>query len=99
VLDRDNNPLAGVTIRVKGYPELGQTLSRTDGLFDLAVNGGGTLTVEYVRDGYLPAQHQVEAARQDYAWVDDLLLIPLDPVVTTIDLGTGTPTRSPGAAR
>ncbi len=51
VLDRSNSALPGVTITILGHPEFGQTLSRADGVFDLAVNGGGLLTVKYDEDG------------------------------------------------
>jgi len=86
VLDRNNNPLPGVTLAIKDHPEFGQTLSRIDGLFDLAVNGGGLLIVNYVKDGYLPVQRQVQTPWQDYAWVEDVVMIPLDSNVTTVDL-------------
>jgi len=59
VLSRNGNPLMGVKITILNHPEFGQTLSRTDGMFDLAVNGGGYLTVNYRKTGYLPAQRQV----------------------------------------
>ena len=49
VLDRSGQPLSGVTVTVLNHPELGQTKSRTDGLFDLAVNGGGLLTIKHAR--------------------------------------------------
>lgn len=86
VLKKDNSPLSGVTITIPNHPELGQTLSRADGLFDLAVNGGGLLTVNYEKAGYLPAQRQIDAPWQDYAWLPDVVLIQPDPQVTTIDL-------------
>jgi hypothetical protein len=44
-MDRNNAPLAGVQITILDHPEFGQTLTRADGMFDLAVNGGGVLTV------------------------------------------------------
>src|SRR5262249_40774864 len=47
VLDRAGAPLGGVTITLLGHPEFGQTRSRADGMFDIAVNGGGPLTVRY----------------------------------------------------
>lgn len=86
VLTKDNTPLSGVTITILNHPELGQTLSRADGLFDLAVNGGGLLTVTYTKPGYLPAQRQIEAPWQDYAFLPDVVLIQPDPHVTPIDL-------------
>ena len=68
-----------------GHPEFGQTLSRADGRFDLAVNGGERLTINYAADGFLPAQRQVDAPWQDYVIVEDAALVSLDPRVTAID--------------
>ncbi len=90
VFDRAKNPLPGVTVRVLDHPELGQTQSRTDGAFDLVVNGGGLLTLVYEKTGYLPAQRQVQTPWQDYAFAPDVALVTLDPVVTTIDLAAPT---------
>jgi RHS repeat-associated protein len=84
VLDRNNAPLPGVTISVKGHPELGRTLSRADGRFDLAVNGGGLITLDYQSVGYLPSQRQVQTPWRDFAIADDIVLIPLDGRVTEI---------------
>ncbi len=86
VITRDGQPLPGVTISVLDHPEFGQTLSRADGLFDLAVNGGGPLTVVYAKEGHLPAQRHVQAPWQDYAWLPDVAVVPLDSRVTSIDL-------------
>ncbi|MFI3155322.1 MAG: PKD domain-containing protein [Methylococcaceae bacterium] len=86
VLDKQNNPLPGVTVTVSKHPELGQTLSRADGLFDLAVNGGGLLTVDYWKDGYLPVQRQIQTPWQDYVAAEDVVMLALDAQVTAIDL-------------
>lgn len=91
VLQRDGQPLPGVAISVKDHPEFGQTLSRLDGMFDLAVNGGGLLTLNYQQDGFLPAQRQVQTPWQDYVWVDDVALVTLDSNVTPIDLTSSAP--------
>ena len=50
VLDKTNAPLPGVIITVLNHPEFGQTLSRADGMFDMAVNGGGPLTCQLRQD-------------------------------------------------
>jgi RHS repeat-associated protein len=86
VLDRDNKPLPEVTITIKDHSEFGQTLSRADGLFDLAVNGGGILTVNYQKDGYLPVQRQVDTRWNDFALADDVVMIPVDTQVTAVVL-------------
>jgi RHS repeat-associated protein len=85
VTTRDGQPLSDVTITVLDHPEYGQTLTRGDGMFDIAVNGGGYLTVNYQKDGYLRAQRQVNVPWQDYVWLPDVALIPADAQVTVID--------------
>jgi hypothetical protein len=82
---RDGSALGGVKITILDHPELGQTLSRGDGAFDIAVNGGGLLTVNYERSGYLPIQRQVDATIQRYEQLDDAVLIPLDTATTAVD--------------
>jgi RHS repeat-associated protein len=94
VLDKANRPLPGVLVTIKGHPEFGQTLSRADGGFDLAVNGGGSLTVEYRKEGYLPAQRQDNVPWQDYAVLDEVVLIPLDSRATPVELGAAAPAQA-----
>lgn len=91
VLNKDNQPLSGVTITLLNHSEFGQTLSRSDGMFDMAANGGGLLTVNYQKAGYLPAQRQINPSWQDYASLPDVVLIPLDQQVTSIDLTSNKP--------
>jgi RHS repeat-associated protein len=86
VLERDGTPLSGVRITVKGHDELGRTASRLDGRFDLVVNGGGVTTLNYTKPGYLPAQRQVDVQRQEWTNVEQVMLVPLDPVATPVDL-------------
>lgn len=85
VLDKQNSPLSGVTVSILNHPEYGQTLSRIDGQFDLAVNGGGLLTVHYHRTGYIPSQRSVNAPWQDFVWAEDIVMTAFDPVVTRVD--------------
>src|SRR5262249_8453219 len=87
VLDRNNVPLPGVTITVLNHPEFGQTQSRADGMFDLAVSGGGPLPVNYGKNGFLPAHRTLDAPWQRYLVAPDVVLIALDPQVTAIALG------------
>ena len=90
VLRNDGSPLSGVTITIKDHPELGRTVSRADGWFDLAVNGGGVLTLDYRRDGFLPVQRQLDTPWQDYALAPDIIMLPLDPAATVVDLAGAT---------
>lgn len=87
VLDGAGAPLPGVRVTVLGHPELGTTWTRADGMFDLAVNGGGVLTVRYEKPGYLPAQRTVDVPWQDYTPLPEVVLIGLDVQVTPIQAG------------
>ncbi|MDR0203492.1 MAG: hypothetical protein LBJ40_15190 [Delftia acidovorans] len=86
VLDRAGAPLAGVLVRVQGHPRFGHTRTRADGWFDLAVNGGGWLTVHYEKPGYLPVQRKLATSVRDWSIAEDVVLTPLDLQYSSIDL-------------
>jgi RHS repeat-associated protein len=91
VTDSSGAPLTGVTISIVTHPEFGQTLSRLDGMFDMAANGGGRLTVQYAKPGFLPAQRQVLTHWQEFTVLPDVVLLARDPQVTMINFGNGLP--------
>ncbi len=99
VLSTDGSSLPAVTVTVLDHPEYGQTLTRADGAFDLAVNGGGSLTVRYEKNGLLSAQRQVDAPWQDFTWLPDVVMVSLDAKVTTIDLSSPDPPPPARAGR
>jgi hypothetical protein len=86
VLGRDGLPLPGVRVNVLNTAALGQTLSRADGMFDLAVNGGGPVTVTYERAGFLAVQRTVDVREREFGPVPDVVMVPFDTQVTAIDL-------------
>ncbi len=94
VTARDGKPISGVEVSVKDHPQLGSTLTRADGAFDLAVNGGGLLILNYSKDGYLPVQRQATPQWRDYEQLPDVVMIGLDPKVTQIDLSSPEPMQS-----
>ena len=89
VSNRLGGPVAGVRVTVLDHPEYGRTATQADGGYDLAVNGGGQLTLVFEREGYVPAQRIVDVPWQDYAEVDPLVLIPYDPRATRVDTRSG----------
>ena len=93
VLTRSGSPLAGVHVWIPSQPAYGYTYSRANGAYDLAVNGGGLVTVDFQLAGYSPAQRQLPTSRQGFAHVPDVNLAPLDPVATAIMLGSNSPTQ------
>lgn len=93
VLTRDGAPLPGARVKVAGRPEYGYTISRTDGMFDLVVNGGGPMTLEYTRNGFLPVQRVADPPWHDYAWAPDVRMVQLDTNVTTADFSVTAPAQ------
>lgn len=88
VLDRANQPLSGVTVSVLGHPEYGQTLTRASGWFDLAVNGGGAVVLNFTKAGYLMAQRTVNVPWGNFAIAQPLVMITPDPVATPVTFGS-----------
>jgi RHS repeat-associated protein len=66
VVDRAGERLPGVRVSVAEHDEYGWTLTRPDGAFDLAANGGGRLVLRYEKDGYLSAERTAQPGWQRY---------------------------------
>jgi hypothetical protein len=73
-----------VKVAIAGHPELGAAASREDGGYDLVVNGGGSLTVQMSKSGYLPVDRPVEVPWQGFGQVDDVVMISADTQVTVV---------------
>lgn len=93
VSERNGASLPGVKVTVLNRPEYGQTRTRADGMFDLAVNGGSPLTVKYERPGYCPIQRQVSVPWNDYVCLPDAVMVTMDPLVTPVAMGTNSPAQ------
>jgi len=92
VLDEAGLPLAGVSVAVHRRPDLGSTLSRTDGRYDLVVEAG-PVVLHLATEGRLPVQRRVSAPRDAYVAVPDVVLLPLDSLSTPVDLTLATPVQ------
>jgi RHS repeat-associated protein len=86
VIDRDGKPLQGTVVTILDNPQYGQSTSRSDGWYDIVVNGGDRVIVNLARQGYLPSQRHVTAEWQEFASIPDVVLVGLDPQVTRVDL-------------
>jgi len=86
VLDGSGNAISGVTVKILNHTEFGSTATRSDGFYDMAVNGGQELVLQYEKAGFLPAQRKVDVPVQDFLVLDDVVLVPPDPLETTVDL-------------
>ncbi len=97
VRERDGAPVAGVRVSVLGEPRLGWTLTRADGTYDLAVNGGGQLTLAYEKEGFLVAHRAVVAPWRDWARVAPVGLVAPDATATLVTLGASAPQLAVGS--
>jgi RHS repeat-associated protein len=88
VVRRNGTPVEGVEVTVLDHPELGRTATRTDGGFDIAVNGGGSVTLSFARAGYIPSQRRLDVPTQGYDIVDPIVVVPYEDKVTGVDLTT-----------
>ena len=79
VLDGAGQPVAGVRVRVLDHAEFGYALTRADGAYDLATNGGGDVPVVFEKADFLTAQRGVKSAWNAYVAVDDVALLAKAP--------------------
>lgn len=85
VSERGGDPLGGVEVSVLGHPEYGTTLTRADGRYDLAVNGGGPLVLVFVAEDWLTAQRHTRADWQEFIEVGPVALVAVDAEVSLIE--------------
>lgn len=93
VLDSAGQPLAGVLVRALNQPEVGYTYSRSSGYYDLVLNGGGDVILDYSKPGLLTSQRRKLSAWRDFSLFPDVVLIAPDAQVTPVQLGVGTPAQ------
>ena len=78
ILDNQGNPLLGVKVSILNHPEYGYTVSRNDGLYDIALNGGNTYNLVFEKRDYLQVQRKVDVRTNDYQWVKPVVLLKYD---------------------
>ncbi|HEV7493627.1 RHS repeat-associated core domain-containing protein [Baekduia sp.] len=89
VLQGDGSPLPSVRVTVEGHPELGSTVTRTDGHYDLALNSGEHVTLHFERPTYLPVDRPADPPLRDYDMVDDVVMRRFDEKETPVTTGAG----------
>ena len=93
VSKEDGSPLPGVTVSILQHSGMGQTLSRADGRWDLAVNAGSAVVVTFEASGYLPAQRRVLPLIGRFKEVPEVVLVGLDPKETPVSFGSAAPVQ------
>jgi len=77
-------PIEGVFITIHGHPEYGTASTDIDGQFSIPVEGGGTMTLVYHKEGLIAAQRKVYVPWNDIAIAKTIQMITEDPASTTI---------------
>lgn len=80
-------PAGGVKVSVPDHPEFGRSLSRSDGKYYLAVNGGQEYRVRLQIQGSIDVERRVTTPWNDYAVVDDVQLTALDTRSAPLEFG------------
>ena len=79
---------------ILNHPEYGVAYSRTDGWFDMVVNGGGYFTVQIdppAGTTYIPVQRQAKTRWLDYTGLGNIVLTPRN-AAATVTVGGVAPT-------
>ena len=76
VVDGGAAPVSQAIVASPEHPEYGHTLTRADGTFDMVVNGGGAVRLNFAATGYLGVERPT-----------DIFLTKLDGKVTEVTLG------------
>lgn len=88
VADTAGTGLAGVTISVLNHPEFGTTTSLANGEYFIVVNGGAPLTIRANKTGLLQSDRMVNPVWGGTDFAQDIVLVPLDGVVTAVTFST-----------
>lgn len=86
VLDAAGDPLSGVRVSILGISGYGFTLTRVDGMYDLAVNGGGDFTLVFAKSGWISAQRRTTTPWRDYVFLDDVMMMSYDGNATVVQM-------------
>ena len=87
VVRRNGTPIDGVEVTVLDHPELGRTATRTDGGFDIAVNGGGAVTLALRARGLHPQRSASSRSRRRTTTSSrTIVMVPYEDRVTGVDL-------------
>ncbi|MEP2788819.1 MAG: putative Ig domain-containing protein, partial [Kangiellaceae bacterium] len=88
VLDRNNLPMAGVTISFHNSPQYGSVVTDSLGQFIIA-GEAGRRTIVYSREGYVTLQRTANAISNSWKTIENVILLEKDTKVTSIDLTSG----------
>lgn len=74
VVGKDYNGLIGVRVSATD-PQFGFTLTRSDGWFDILVNGGGIVELQFQRNPFYPIKKSIYVSWNDIAVVQSPIVM------------------------
>ncbi|HEX6240818.1 MAG TPA: EGF domain-containing protein, partial [Polyangiales bacterium] len=78
VLGNDGNGVSCAEISVVGAPQLGVVRTRPDGTYAMAVNGGGSVSLQVKLPGSVAVYRRVQTLWNRFAQVEDVRLVALE---------------------
>jgi RHS repeat-associated protein len=69
-------PIGDVSVNILGYPGYGTAKTDPEGRFSIPVEGGGTITVTYRKDGLITTHRKVYVPWNDIAIAETITMIP-----------------------
>ncbi|KAH9422932.1 Teneurin-2 [Dermatophagoides pteronyssinus] len=79
VVGKELNGLIGIRVSVVNDLKYGFTLTRSDGWFDILVNGGGIITLQFQRNPFYPIKKSVYVAWNDITVIQNPIVMYLGP--------------------
>jgi len=80
----DDSPIQDVSITIHSHPEYGTVSTDATGSFSIPVEGGGTMTVVYQKNGLITSHRKVYVPWNEIAIAEIIQMIAQDPVSTTL---------------
>ena len=84
VRDLVSSPINDVSVNILGHSEYGTAKTNAEGRFSIPVEGGGTLTVTYKKEGLITTHRKVYVPWNDIAIAETIVMIPEDTKSTTL---------------
>ncbi|MBW2136058.1 MAG: carboxypeptidase regulatory-like domain-containing protein [Deltaproteobacteria bacterium] len=86
VRDLGGSPIPDVSVTILDSPEYGTATTGANGRFSLPVEGGGTMTVVFEKEGLITSHRKTFVPCNDIAIVKTVQMITEDPTSTTVTL-------------
>ncbi|HYH10576.1 MAG TPA: IPT/TIG domain-containing protein [Thermoanaerobaculia bacterium] len=86
VVSPSGEPVATVRVSVHADARFGFTLTRADGSYDIAVNGGGAVVLVFEKSGFIPIHRRVVTPWRDFVTTNDVPMLAYDAAVTRLEL-------------